>query len=116
MKMKNRRYYLKFLVRSLGLLTLPIGTFVNVLNNMTDQSEKSLNPLDLIEKLAHQNQKTCVYFAGANTELSDLFTQRPNLVSNKIYINDDPNIAVDEILVQLSQLINKNIHIDYVCI
>jgi hypothetical protein len=114
--MKNRRYYFKFLVGSLGLLTLPIGTFVNVLNNMTDHSEKSLNALDLIEKLAHQSQKTCVYFAGASTDFKDLFKKRPSLVSDKIYINDDPDIMFDEIVSQVNQLIDHKIHVDYVII
>ncbi len=114
--MKNRRYYLKFLVCNLGLLTLPIGTFASVLKNMTDQSEKSLNALELVEKLAHQNRKTCVYFTGSNSDLNDLFKERPNLVSDKIYINDDQDIVFDEIVSQVNQLIDHKIHVDYVFI
>lgn len=114
--MSNRRFYLKFLISSLGVLSLPMGALTGAIKTSTNKDQKKYSAFDLVEELAIKNHKTCVYFAGSNIDLCHLFNARPQLASELIYINDDSEIPVTEIISQIDQLIKNNISIDYVLI
>lgn len=114
--MNSRRFYLKFLISSLGVLSLPMGALSGTIKTSTNKYQKKYSAFDLVEELAIKNHKTCVYFSGTNIDICHLFNAHPNLVSKLIYINDDSEIGITEIMSQIDQLIKNNISIDYVLI